>query len=207
MGPGFPLGFAFGPASACAAVRFVPGLGPGTPFLLPLVAGGGARELLSVAVASVPGTGVPFVSEASGAGALMRGVEAGAGEAVGDGSETSSDSGLNFFNRWGAIRRTTSLFGLTDDLAEAFCEGVVAIVDGMGGGWVGKAGGDDLDCARRRRCGFVSMDLWCGLFAGFTECGQVLDIESGISRNRTVVMVVQRRLMDEGGRERWCQAL
>ena len=138
MGPGFPLGFAFGPASACAAVRFVPGLGPGTPFLLPLVAGGGARELLSVAVASVPGTGVPLVSEASGAGALMRGVEAGAGEAVGDGSETSSDSGLNFFNRWGAIRRTTSLFGLTDDLAEAFCEGVVAIVDGMGGRWVGQ---------------------------------------------------------------------
>lgn len=138
LGPGFPLGFAFGPASACAAVRFVPGLGPGTPFLLPLVAGGGARELLSVAVASVPGTGVPLVSEASGAGALMRGVEAGAGEAVGDGSETSSDSGLNFFNRWGAIRRTTSLFGLTDDLAEAFCEGVVAIVDGRQVGGSGK---------------------------------------------------------------------
>jgi hypothetical protein len=128
LGPGFPLGFAFGPASAWAAVLFVPGLGPGTPFFLPLAAGGGASELLSVAVASTPGAGVPFVSDASGAGALMRGVEAGAGEAVGDGSETSSDSGLNFLSKWGAKRRTTVLLGLRDDLADGFCDGVVAIV-------------------------------------------------------------------------------
>jgi hypothetical protein len=77
----------------------VPGLGPGTPFFLPLTAGGGASELLSVAAASAPGAGVPFVSDASGAGALIRGVETGAGEAVGDGSEASSDSGLNFLSR------------------------------------------------------------------------------------------------------------
>lgn len=77
----------------------MPGLGPGTPFFLPLAAGGGANELLSVAVASVPGAGVPFVSEASGAGTLMRGVEAGAGEAVAEGSEVSSDGEVNFLSR------------------------------------------------------------------------------------------------------------
>lgn len=136
----------------------MPGLGPGTPFFLPLAAGGGASELLSVAVASVPGAGVPFVSDASGAGALMRGVEAGAGEAVGDGSETSSDSGLNFLSKWGAKRRTTVLLGLRDDLADGFCDGVVAIVVDVEG-WLGTT--TWIAPVDGRVGGFVSTDL-CG---------------------------------------------
>lgn len=141
----------------------MPGLGPGTPFFLPLTAGGGASELLSVAAGSAPGAGVPFVSDASGAGALMRGVEAGAGEAVGDGSEVSSDSGLNFLSRWGANRRMTVLLGLTDDLADGFCDGVVAIVvdvvDGLGTTtWIAPVVG--------RVAGFVSSDLCGGPVAG-----------------------------------------
>lgn len=106
---------------------------------------------------------MPFVSDASGAGALMRGVEVGAGEAVGDGSEASSDSGLNFLSRWGANRRMTVLLGLTDDLADGFCDGVVAIVvdvvDGLGTTtWIAPVVG----CV----AGFVSSDLCGGSVAG-----------------------------------------
>ena len=106
---------------------------------------------------------MPFVSDASGAGALMRGVEVGAGEAVGDGSEASSDSGLNFLSRWGANRRMTVLLGLTDDLADGFCDGVVAIVvDVVDGLWTTTWLAPVVGCV----AGFVSSDLCGGLVAG-----------------------------------------
>lgn len=126
LGPGFPLGFAFEPDSACAALLFVPGLGPGTPFRLPFVVGG-ANELLSVAVASVPGAGVAFESEGSGAGALMRGVAAGGGEAVGD-SEGEEGKFASFS---AAKRRMTVLESLVADLVADLEFGVTA----MAGVW------------------------------------------------------------------------
>jgi hypothetical protein len=75
-----------------------------------------------VAGGSALGPGVPFDSEASGAGALMTGVDVGAGEAVGEGSEMSWVGGLNLFSRWGARRRMTILLDLLLllDLAEDF---------------------------------------------------------------------------------------
>lgn len=141
----------------------MPGLGPGTPFRLPLVAGGGASELLSVAAASAPGAGVSFDSEvASAAGALIMGVETGAGEAVGDDSDLSS----NLASSRDARRRTTVLDCFVAVLAVDLDEGVVAMVGWLSGwidGWKdGWAIGVSKDGCRASRIapvssGFVSL--------------------------------------------------
>lgn len=77
FGPGLPLGF--GAPSDGGAALFVPGLGPGTPFLLPVPDVGGTSDLLSEALAEALGSGVALlVSDASSAGGgLMVGVAAG----------------------------------------------------------------------------------------------------------------------------------
>lgn len=147
---------------------------------------GGANELLSVAAASVPGAGVPFVSEASGAGALMMGVEAGAGEAVADGSEASSDGEMTFLSRWGAKRRMTILLGLRDNLADGLCDGVVAIVMDVGD-WLGAT--TWIAPVVGGAAGFVSSDLGVDQWQA-CRVWELLAVGGGISRNRWVVVVM-----------------
>ena len=81
----------------------------------------------------------------------------------------------------------TVLLGLTEDLAEGFCDGVVAIVvdvvDGLGTTtWIAPVVG----CV----AGFVSSDLCGGSVAGLQGMWELLAIGRGISRNRWVVMVM-----------------
>lgn len=60
LGPGLPRGFGAPSRLICDALRFMPGFGPGMPFLLTGF-GGGASRLLAVAA---EGTGVSLESDA-----------------------------------------------------------------------------------------------------------------------------------------------
>jgi hypothetical protein len=67
---------------------------------------------------------------------------------------------LNFLSKWGAKRRTTVLLGLRDDLADGFCDGVVAIAVDVEG-WLGTT--TWIAPVEGRVGGFVSSDLCGGL--------------------------------------------
>jgi hypothetical protein len=118
----------------------------------------------------------------------MMGVEDGAGEAVADGSEASSDGEVNFLSRWGAKRRTTVLLGLRDDLADGFCDGVVAILMDVSS-WLGATAW--IAPVVGGAAGFVSSDLGVDQWQA-CRVWELLAVGGGISRNRRVVMVMCR---------------